>query len=70
MKYDYLLIKIERERAGLTQAAAADLAGMHIRHIRQAPILPGCWQFTQKDDQQYYRMQKPAICGMENTWLH
>ena len=31
LRYDYLLIKIQRERAGLTQQAAADLAGMNIR---------------------------------------
>ena len=31
LKYDYLLVKIERQRAGLTLQNAADLAGMHIR---------------------------------------
>ena len=31
LRYDYLLVKVQRERAGLTQQDAANLAGMHIR---------------------------------------
>ena len=31
LRYDALLIRVQRQRAGLTQQAAADLAGMHIR---------------------------------------
>ena len=31
LRYDYLLVKVQRERAGLTQQAAADAAGMNIR---------------------------------------
>ena len=35
LKFDWILIRIERERSGLTQQAAADAAGINIRQFQR-----------------------------------